>query len=178
MLKLNDPQLQHTLRIYGEAIFEIEMKLREALSLIFIDIYDEDFYDLLKEVNVTPLRESAERMRKYYENQFFFLGFSDYVRINESKPLKQVGEVLKYIRESEDFEDLQRIIIATPIKKRSYVDFLASLKERVSSIEDLRNCVAHNKPIPDDIMEGYNMAKEPLLQSIEEFLEQQAMIIL
>ena len=35
LLKLNDPQLQCTLRRFGDEIFEIEMKLREALSLIF-----------------------------------------------------------------------------------------------------------------------------------------------
>lgn len=175
LLKLHDPQLQRTLRRYGDEIFEIEMKLREALSLIFVNTYyDEDFYDLLKKVNVTPLPERAERMRKYYENQFFFLGFSDYVRINESKPATKAEKVLEYIEEAQDFEDLQRIITANPIEEDRYADFLASLKERVNSIEKLRNYVAHNMPIPDEIIEDYNMAKDPLLESINDFLEDEA----
>ena len=177
LLKLHDPQLQCTLRRYGDEIFKIEMKLREALSLIFLSTYDEDnvdFYDLLEKVNVTPLPERAERMRKYYENQFFFLGFSDYVRINESKPANKVEEILKYIEEAQDFEDLQRIITANPIEEDRYADFLASLKERVNSIEKLRNYVAHNMPIPYEIIEDYNMAKEAVLESINDFLKEQA----
>ena len=43
LLKLNDPQLRCALRDYGDEIFEIEMKLREALSLIFVDTYGETF---------------------------------------------------------------------------------------------------------------------------------------
>ena len=178
LLKLNDPQLQCTLRRYGNEIFEIEMKLREALSLIFIKTYDEDdedVYNLLKKVNVTlAQRESEGRMRKYYENQFFFLGFSDYVRINESKPPKQVSEVLKRIEESTDFRDLQQMLTANPIAHKPYADFLASLTERVDSIEKLRNCVAHNRSIPEKTLEDYKKVKDPLLKSIEEFLEQQA----
>ena len=175
LVKLHDPQLRRTLRRYGDEIFEIEMKLREALSLIFVNTYyDEDFYDLLKKVNVTPLPEPAERMRKYYENQFFFLSFSAYRHINESKPATKAEHVLEYIEEAQDFGDLKRSITANPIEEDRYADFLASLTERVNSIEQLRNYVAHNMPIPDEIIEDYNMAKDPLLESINDFLEDEA----
>lgn len=176
LLKLNDPQLQCTLRRYGDQIFEIEMKLREALSLIFVHTYyDEDFYDLLKEVNVnTHERKTAEQMRKYYENQFFYLSFRAYRQINESKPATKVDEVLKHIREAQDFEDLQEIIAANPIKEDRYAIFLASLTDQVESIELLRNCVAHNKPIPEKTLENYNKVSKPLLKSINDFLEEEA----
>ena len=178
LLKLNDPQLQCTLRRYGDEIFEIEMKLREALSLIFIKTYDEndeDVYNLLKKVNVTlAQRESPERMRKYYENQFFYLSFREYKHINESKPANKVSEVLEYIGEAEDFKDLQRIIAANPIKEDRYADFLASLTDQVESIELLRNCVAHNKPIPERTLDNYNKVSKPLLKSIKDFLKEEA----
>lgn len=176
LLKLNDPQLQCTLRRYGDQIFEIEMKLREALSLIFVNTYyDEDFYDLLKEVNVNPYkRESPERMRKYYENQFFYLSFGDYKYINQSKAASKVGELLKQIEEAQGFEDLQQIIAANPIKEERYANFLASLTDQVESIELLRNCVAHNKPIPERTLDNYNKVSKPLLKSINDFLEDEA----
>ena len=61
------------------------MQLREALSLIFVDTYGEDFYNLLKDADVKPFEESDEdQMEDYYENQFFFLLFSDYIKINVS----------------------------------------------------------------------------------------------
>ena len=120
-----------------------------------------------------PLRESPERMKKYYENQFFLLVFSDYDRINESKPPRQVSEVLKHIEEAIDFKDLQQMLTANPIAHKPYADFLASLTERVDSIEKLRNCVAHNRLIPEKTLEDYKKVKDPLLKSIEEFLDSQ-----
>ena len=176
LLKLNDPQLQCTLRRYGDEIFEIEMKLREALSLIFVNTYyDEDFYDLLNEVNVNFYkRESPERMRKYYENQFFYLSFSEYKRINESKPASKVSEILKQIEEAKNFGDLQQIIAANPIQEDRYATFLVSLTDQVESIELLRNCVAHNKPIPERTLDNYNKVSKPLLKSINDFLEEEA----
>lgn len=174
LLKLNDPQLQHTLRKYGKEIFEIEMKLREALSLIFIDSYGKDFYDLLNENKVDPRSPpSAKEMSESYENQFFFLTFRDYIQINNLwQP--NLSRIKEYIEQAEDLADLKRLITPkNPITKTEYVDFLESLESRVDSIEKLRNCVAHNRSIPDEIIEDYEMAKEPLLESINGFLEEQ-----
>ena len=174
LLKLNDPQLRHTLRDYGDEIFEIEMKLREALSLIFVKSYDEDFYDLLKEVNVNPSpRESAERMRKYYENQFFFLMFRDYIRIND-RTSPSLNEIFKNIGQAENFEELKQMITSNPITEGRYAGFLASLVEQVEPIEELRNCVAHNRSIPEKTMDNYEKVRKPLLDNINKFLEQQA----
>ena len=177
LLKLNDPQLQRTLHDYGKEIFDIEMKLREALSLIFIDTYGKDFYDFVNETTVNPISPpSAKEMSESYENQFFFLLFSHYIRINNSKqPDLDRGRIEEYIEQAEDLEDLTQLITPKkPIPKTEYADFLESLKKRVDPIEKLRNCVAHNRSIPEEIIKDYKMAKDPLLKSIEEFLKQQA----
>ncbi len=174
LLKLNDPQLQRTLRDYGEEIFEIEMKLREALSLIFVDTYGQDFYTLLKDVDITQTeRPSVQRMQQFYENEFFFLLFSHYPRINNRKRPNQDG-IFEYIQQAEDFEELKQKMTANPITKERYVDFLASLEQRVDSIEKLRNCVAHNRSIPKRTLDNYKTAKDLLLEEIKDFLEEQA----
>lgn len=179
LLKLNDPQLQRTLRDYGKELFDIEMKLREALSLIFIDTYGKDFYELLNETNVDPVTPPPQRtpklMNESYENEFFHLLFSHYIRINNPKqPDIDRDKIEEYIEQAEDLEDLSQLItLKQPITKTEYVDFLESLKSRVDSIEKLRNCVAHNRSIPAEIIEDYEMVKDPLLQSIEEFLDSQ-----
>ena len=176
LLKLNDPQLRRTLRDYGDEIFEIEMKLREALSLIFVDTYGENFYALLKEVRVEPTgREAPEesQMQAYCENQFFFLVFSDYININVRKQLN-LNRIVEYMGQAEDFEGLKQMITTNPITKERYVDFLESLKQRVDPIEKLRNCVAHNRSISRIIIDDYEMAKDLLLEEIKEFLEEQA----
>ena len=175
VLKLNDPQLQCTLRDYGKEIFEIEMKLREALSLIFIDTYGKDFYDFVNETNVNPISPpTAKQMSESYENQFFFLLFSQYIQINNSKK-PDLSRIEEYIEQAEDLEDLNRMIIPKkPIIKKPYDDFLASLKKRVDSIETLRNCVAHNRSIPEDIIANYETARDLLLEEINEFFKEQA----
>ena len=48
LLKLNDPQLRSTLHDYGDEIFKIEMKLREALSLIFVHYLWKRFLRFIK----------------------------------------------------------------------------------------------------------------------------------
>ena len=174
LLKLNDPQLQRTLRDYGEEIFEIEMKLREALSLIFVDTYGQDFYTLLKDVNITQAEHpSVKRMQQFYENEFFFLFFSHYPRINDRKRPNQDG-IFEYIQQAEDFEELKQRMTTNPITKERYVAFLASLRQQVDSIEKLRNCVAHNRSIPKRTLDNYKTAKDLLLEEINEFLEEQA----
>ena len=174
LLKLNDPQLRRTLRDYGDEIFEIEMKLREALSLIFVDSYGQNFYTLLKEVRVEPTgREAPEesQMHAHCENQFFFLVFSDYININVRKQLN-LDRIVEYMGQAEDFEGLKQMITTNPITKERHVDFLESLKQRVDPIEKLRNCVAHNRSISQKIIDDYEMAKDLLLEEIKEFLEE------
>ena len=147
LLKLHDPHLQRTLHDYGKDIFEIEMKLREVLSLIFVDTCGTDFYDLLKETDVTPrVSLTPKEMCESYENQFFCLLFSQY------KELK----------------------VRNSIIERQYVNFLDSLDHEVGPIEDLRNCVAHNRSIPQITIDNYKESKEQLLNKINQFLKELA----
>ena len=147
LLKLHDPHLQRTLRDYGTEIFEIEMKLREALSLIFVDTYGKNFYELLNETNVIPVTPSEQRtakvMNESYENEFFHLMFKQYKKLND----------------------------CNPIIEREHIDFLASLRDQVEWIEELRNCVAHNRSIPEDIIANYETAKATLLKEIDKVLK-------
>ena len=177
LLKLNDPQLRCRLRNYGDEIFEIEMQLREALTLIFVDTYGEDFYALLKDVTVEPTGWRApeqSQMQAQYENQFFFLLFSNYINVNVRKPLS-VKRIEEYMKRAEAFEELKGMITAErPITEGRYIDFLDKLKKEVEPIEELRNCVAHNRSIPEDIIANYEKAKNRLLKEINELLTSQA----
>ena len=176
LLKLNDFQLRHELRKYGKEIFEIEMNLREVLSLIFVDTYGEDFYKLLQEVNVEPTgqrKPQESQMQAQYENQLFFLDFSDYINMNVRKDLS-LGRIKEYMEQAEDFGELKRRITTNPIIKEEYAAFLTRLKERLGPIEKLRNCVAHNRSIPRRIIGSYENAREMLLEEIDDFLKEQA----
>ena len=153
------------------------MQLREALTLIFVDTYGEDFYALLKDVTVEPTGGRApeqSQMQAQYENQFFFLLFSNYINVNVRRPLS-VKRIEEYMKRAEAFEELKGMITAErPITEGRYIDFLDKLKKEVKLIEELRNCVAHNRSIPEDISANYEKAKNRLLKEINELLTSQA----
>lgn len=172
ILKLNDPYLRKINQKYADEIFEIEMKLREAISLIFLDTYGDNFYNLLTEVNVKPLEKDlkTEQMQLRWENEFFYLLLSDYIKLNERKQPNRTKDLIQLIGHVEDYEAFKNMLTSKPIRNEEYKDFLASLQTHVGPIEKLRNCVAHNRTIPQKVINNYETAKEPLLRSIDNLL--------
>lgn len=172
ILKLNDPYLRKINQEYADEIFEIEMKLREAISLIFLDTYGGNFYNLLTEVNVKPLEKDLkkEQMQVRWENEFFYLLFSDYIKLNERKQPNSTKDLIQLIGHVEDYEAFKNMLTSKPIRNEEYKDFLASLQTHVDPIEKLRNCVAHNRTVSQKVIDNYETAKEPLLSSIDNLL--------
>lgn len=109
VLKLTDPEMHEQHRQYARELFAIEMRLREILSMIFIETFSgADFYSLLSEVEVTVATKDLPQpdyLRAHAENEFFFLLFSSYVRLNSRKRPTKVEDLIGVIEESSDFED-------------------------------------------------------------------------
>ncbi len=158
----------------GDEIFELEMRLREILSFIFIDTYKEDHYNLLREIDVKiqPLdkksRPTEEYFKKYLENEFFFLLFKDYIHIGDVKKIGP-GDLIDMIANSNDYEELKQNIQNRGIVKEEYQDLIASIKENIEPIEILRNCIAHNRAYSDNNITNYEWAKEGLKEAIDSF---------
>lgn len=169
LLKFKDPYLKIRNSNYADEVFDIEMKLREALSLIFIDTYGCNFYNFLKEVAVKPTEDKLqpEQMQGHWENEFFYLLFSQYPNLNTRKQIKEVKNLIQVISQADGYETFKQMLISKPIKNEQYADFLASLQTHVDPIEKLRNCIAHNRTIPQRVIDDYETAKESLLQSMD-----------
>lgn len=172
VVKLNDPILFRENAQYAAEIFEIEMKLREAFSVIFIDTVGDEFYSLIKDTSVNPMGEPQEsQMRTRQENQFFYLTFSQYRNLNDKKSFgKNAEQLIKIIGQATDFRALQELLTQTPIKKEEYKDFITRLTAILDPIEDVRNCVAHNRTVSQREKDNYVQAKEKLMELINEFL--------
>lgn len=170
LLKLNDPYLQRINQEYAAEIFYIEMRLREAISLIFLDTYGNDFYDLLKDVTVRPWGNDPplNQMQAHWENQFFYLLFSQYPQLNARKLPSKVNDLIQLIGQVDDFDSFKQMLTSRPIKNEKYSDFLTSLKTFVDPIEKVRNSVAHNRAIPQKIINDYETAKKELLEELEQ----------
>jgi len=162
---------------YAEEIFKLEMKLREVFSFIFIDTYRNDYYNLLKEINVKTQsingknKPNEDYYKSHLENEFFFLLFSNYINLNNLKKIEQ-NDLMEMIRNSNDYNELRDILNRRGITKEKYKDLIASIKESLDPIEKMRNCIAHNRSLPDDDgIESYETARDKLEASIKDFWE-------
>ncbi|MCD6222039.1 hypothetical protein J7K25_07790 [bacterium] len=162
---------------YAEEIFEIEMKLREIISFIFIDTYKGDYHNLLKEIDVKiqPLngnnKPDKDYFERHFENEFFFLLFSDYMHLSEPKKISQ-NDLMEFIINSNDYDELKRNIQNRGITKEKYQDMIASIKQNLKPIEDMRNCIAHNRSFTDTVLQNYQQAKANLYNIINQFWEE------
>jgi len=171
IVKFFDGELYDENARYAREIFNIEMKLREVFSIIFIETFEEDFYNLLKSVNVKPMETpQVSQMQARFENEFFYLTFSQYRNLNEKKPVGNIESIIRLISQAADFQAFQDYLAHSPIEKEEYADFILSLKASLEPIETVRNCVMHNRVISEREKSIYAQAKENLNNLIEEFL--------
>ena len=103
--------------------------------------------------------------------EFFFLLFSDYIRIDHLKKIDQ-SDLIDIIVNSNDYDELKQNIQNRGIIKEKYQDLIASIKQNLEPIENMRNCIAHNRSFTDTILENYQQAKVNLDKVIKEFWEE------
>lgn len=168
IVKFEDPLLYGALARWAEEVFTLEMKLRRVLTLIYLHAYqDSDPYELLKEEKEQPMakdKPEKKQMKTAVDNQFFHLTFNQYVNLN-TRPDPKIGDLLKNICNSANYETLYTEINRKPIEDEDDVNFLAGLKERMGAIEKMRNCVAHNRRPSVRVVEDYENAC-PLLNDL------------
>lgn len=175
VIKYSDEKMRKIFEQYSREIYENEMKLREVMSFIFLDAYKKEYYDLLKEINVRIQKlnnnyPDEEYYNAHLENEFFFLLFSDYRKLDEVKQIKQ-SDLMEAILGSDDYNGLKQKILNRGIVSENYRQFIAGIKGYLESIENLRNCIAHNRSISETIRENYEHAKNGLEKSIQAFWE-------
>ena len=191
VFKFYDSTLFNKLQSYYKDLFDLEMKLREIITFIFLGTYKGNFYDLLNEVNVNPcypnerkvtenkrfrkkdLLKNIEKRKEYLdtfsENQFFYFLFSQYKRTTELKTLNQ--EDLFFIAEiSNNFNEFKNNILNRGITDQEYLSFLNSIKRDLDNLENIRNCVAHNRTPSENEVYNYESSLSSVGNKIEEFL--------
>jgi hypothetical protein len=180
VFKFRDTNLFARLDTLQNDLFEIEMKLREAITYIFLDTYGTDYFDLLKETNVKSLfdvknnllergESKPEFLKKRLENEFFFILFNQYSKLGEIKPLK-VEDLANIAENARNFDEFRKSLYARGIKKQQYRDFIGSIKVDMEMLEDIRNCFAHNRGLKPDEVINFDRVKEETLAKIDGFL--------
>jgi hypothetical protein len=180
VIKYFEEALCSDLNQYHKKIFNLEMKLREVITLIFVERYPQNTYNLFSEIEIQPdyaeksLSKDYSSRERYLksrlENELFYLLFSDYIKVLNQRKLS-AESILHIIQTTTSFNDLKDSIRSRGILKKEHQDFLSSIKEHLNSIELVRNCVAHNRAPSEDELYSYNISIDILEEKLDTFIQ-------
>jgi hypothetical protein len=171
--RFEDGGLKDNLAQIASELFELEMKLRRALTYIYLHAYPHgDPYDLLREETQKPLAKDPpkpEAMKAAGENPLFHLTFSQYVSLNQRLALK-TNDLILLISSSDSFDNLRAEIVRQPVEQEDDAVFIAGLKAKMDAVERMRNCVAHNRRPSDRVRQNYDTARPELESLLDNYL--------
>ena len=172
VVKFEDPLLCKNLIQWSKEIFSLEMKLRRILTLIYLNAYQGDFYNLLREESVKFMSPpTVEEMQNTKENHFFYLTFSQYVQLN-NRPDPKLCDLLSNIRNSESYNSLYAELNRKPVENQNDAVLLLNIKDKMGAIEKMRNCVAHNRQPSRRTIGSYDLAYQEVNNLLNEYLDQ------
>jgi len=155
---------------YYQEISEIEMKIREVFSFIFYYKYKATEVDNLEEYEVKYPAEkpTLKEFEDRNENPFFYFTFTGYYQFDKPKEVA-IKEIIPLIQTNEQYDQLRNYLNLRGILEERHIDFLKKIREKLSSIENIRNCIAHNRAIPNRAISNYEKTKPEVLKFIEDF---------
>ena len=114
---------------------------------------------------------SQKEMEKARENEFFHLVFSQYVKLNHRRQLAKVETILELIQQADSYDLFKAELSRSPINDEGDSDFITSLKALVKSIEELRNCIAHNRTPVEKALTNYTNSRDNLKEQLKLYFE-------
>ena len=155
---------------YFEEIADIEMKIREVFSFIFHLKYSNEEVDKLDEYDIKYPAEkpTVKDFENRNENPFFYFTFTGYYQFDKPKELP-VKDIIPLIQTNEQYEHLRDYLNLRGILEERHIDFLKGIREKLNSIENVRNCVAHNRAIPKRAVLSYEKVKPEVYKFIDDF---------
>lgn len=162
---------------YYKEIAEIEMKIREVFSFIFYCKYSTAEVDSLDEYDfkLPAEKPTTENFLSRYENLFFYFTFTGYYQFEKPKELP-IKDILPLIQTNEEYSQLRDFLNLRGILEERHIDFLKKIKEKLKSIEDVRNCISHSRAIPNRAIQSYEKALPEVTDFINDFWEEEKRI--
>ena len=173
-VKFEDPLLRNELAERAAEIFELEMKLRRVLTIIYLHAYHgEDPFNLLRDESEQPMareKPTPEQMQAACENQFFHLTFGQYINLNKRQSIG-LSKVLEIVQSFQHYNALRAEVLRVPVEDEEDAELLADLKTLMNAIDGMRNCVAHNRRPTRRIADNYPNARARLDERLNKYLE-------
>ena len=97
--------------------------------------------------------------------------FRQYISLNQRRDFRQLPQVLDVLRDSENYDVFREEVTRRPIVDERDTELLNDLKSLMDPIEQMRNCVAHNRRPTRDIRQSYMNTLHSLEQRLDKFLD-------
>ena len=124
-------------------IYDIEMRLREVLTYIFLDAMPDRPYTFLDR-NAVKLQggdacHTEEYLKAHNENQLFHILFSDYEGLNRNV-IARPTDLIALIRDNQTYDALREAAAETPVKSERHTSFISGLRELVPCYRGSPQC--------------------------------------
>lgn len=191
IFKFYDDYLLIRLKNLQNKIFEVEMKIREMITFIFVSHYGSEFYDLFTEMKIAyqfpdertikentfkrnMLKNKIDMREKYLrtmcENELFYFSFNDYKNISQVDELKEV-DLIDIASRSSTFDEFKHNIINRGIESPIFSEFLNNVSGPLTNLVPIRNCIAHNRNLSEEEIEKFESIYYKLEEIIETFVK-------
>jgi hypothetical protein len=172
-VRFHDLSVLERNRVLAEEIFEMEMMIREIITLL-IALADPtgSIAGVLSESIVTPQEALDNDFLRIpnAENEFFYLLFGQYTQINTAKK-RDMPFIIGVIAACDDFDTFKRRAIRYEVLDNEDLrTFISSLKDLMDPIEKTRNAVAHNRVVRNRLYGNYVKARDELMVILNERL--------
>jgi hypothetical protein len=163
LVKLQDDFLQEIAIQYFNKLFTIEMELRNVLTYILT--YDNKPIEngTFKEFGIIRKAEAFKEneIKEKYENGLFYLLFNHYASFDEPQKLSpnDISNILQDISLS-DFYHFKERLQRRHISEERHKDFLASIKDKLKPLEEIRNSVMHIRNLSNTKMSNFDKAMD------------------
>lgn len=149
-------------------IAELENSLRAVLNLIF-SFATGSFDNFFEVSQVNALGDyQKDAAKNYQQNELHYLSFSDYSKAADSK-VPNLNSLIEGLQNSRDFDEFKGEVFPALVREEKHLDFMASLKRIMDSLEKMRNCIAHNRLPSSTLLENYIKSRADLRSVISEF---------
>ena len=124
----------------------------------------------MNQVLAESLVDALENASDYsYEDEVGDLNFSEYSNLNR-RPEPKLTDILETIHNAEQYDAFRAEIRRTPVEDEVDADLIADIKEHINPIENMRNCVAHNRRPTKRITDSYPNALQTLNKRLDQYL--------
>ena len=175
-VKFSDALLLAQNQRQSKSLFEIEMQIREGLTLAFLSEHVEP-YDLLNAADVQAKPNGApqgkRKAAKYgdaLENELFYLDYSGYRQTLNRKEAAP-NFLIRCVQTSRDFAEFKRLLEEEPIRGKPFDTIVGLLKGPLKDVAPVRNAVAHYRTATPDEIKKYGAQRAGIEESLREFYD-------